>query len=447
MRMRSWRKIALVTVLLLGTTALGAAPASAAPMCFGKRATLVGTDGKDKLVGTAGPDVIVARGGHDHIRSKGGNDRVCAGKGGDEILSGGGKDKIDAGRGSDFFKAGSGNDRAEFGGGFFDFGDGGRGDDTIVGLPLDAEQGTGFELVGYLFAKRAVTVDLANGTATGQGSDTLVDIDGADGSTFDDQLTGTSGSNFFFGGEGNDTINSGGNAGESTDATSVDEFRFDFVLGGPGNDTITGGSGVTVLGYDNPEGPIDADLQTGTIVASDQDAGGTDTVDNVQGVLGTVHDDSFRGDQNNNLYEPEGGADTIDGRGGDDTLALIDGDTATVDLAAGSATTTYRPFTDQGRGDPVTATSNVTSIEHIWGTNGPDTLSGDDGGNIIFGREDNDTLNGRAASDTLIGEGGTDSADGGDGSDVCDAEAETNCESDPPALFARAVFAGWWRLF
>ena len=40
---------------------------AAAPLCFGKRATIVGTSGPDRIIGTDGPDVIVGLAGGDVI--------------------------------------------------------------------------------------------------------------------------------------------------------------------------------------------------------------------------------------------------------------------------------------------------------------------------------------------------------------------------------------------
>ncbi|HSK15218.1 MAG TPA: M36 family metallopeptidase [Gaiellaceae bacterium] len=71
------------------------------PMCFGRPATIVGTEGRDRLRGGDGPDVIVGLGGDDTIDAGGGNDRICAGAGDDVIKGGGGRDLIDAGPGDD----------------------------------------------------------------------------------------------------------------------------------------------------------------------------------------------------------------------------------------------------------------------------------------------------------------------------------------------------------
>jgi Ca2+-binding RTX toxin-like protein len=58
-------------------------------MCFGRRATIVGTQRADVLRGTARADVIVALGGNDRITGLGRGDRICAGAGNDVIITAG----------------------------------------------------------------------------------------------------------------------------------------------------------------------------------------------------------------------------------------------------------------------------------------------------------------------------------------------------------------------
>jgi Ca2+-binding RTX toxin-like protein len=115
--------------------ALGpAGPAEAAPTCFGRRATIVGTGERDVLVGTSRSDVIVGRGGGDVIRGRGGGDFICAGRGGDRIWGGRGPDRISAGRGRDRVSGGPGRDLISGGGGA-DVLDGHRGVDDLRGGP------------------------------------------------------------------------------------------------------------------------------------------------------------------------------------------------------------------------------------------------------------------------------------------------------------------------
>ncbi len=78
--------------------------------CQGKKATIVGTDFKDKLKGTGDKDVIVAGGGPDKVSAKGANDIVC-GNGGDDVLKGAdGNDDLFGAAGDDALKGGAGND-------------------------------------------------------------------------------------------------------------------------------------------------------------------------------------------------------------------------------------------------------------------------------------------------------------------------------------------------
>ena len=83
-------------MLVVGTVMVAhwAVPAHAVVMCFGKPATIVGTQDKDLLRGTRGPDVIVGRGGIDNIHGWRGNDRICAGGEFDGVFGGGGSDLI-----------------------------------------------------------------------------------------------------------------------------------------------------------------------------------------------------------------------------------------------------------------------------------------------------------------------------------------------------------------
>ena len=118
--------------------------------CGGKRATIVGTSGRDTLRGTRRSDVIVALGGNDRVLAGRGNDRVCAGGGKDRVagdsgsdrlvgesdqdtLKGGsGNDLLDGGRAADLLLAGSGNDRL-LGGTGNDLLEGDSGRDRLAG--------------------------------------------------------------------------------------------------------------------------------------------------------------------------------------------------------------------------------------------------------------------------------------------------------------------------
>jgi|GEM_PF-5102751 len=79
--------------------------------CRGRRATIVGTAGRDVLKGTKGRDVIVGLRGNDVIRGLGGNDVICGGAGRDRLFGGKGRDTLFGGKGADLLVGGPGRDR------------------------------------------------------------------------------------------------------------------------------------------------------------------------------------------------------------------------------------------------------------------------------------------------------------------------------------------------
>ena len=78
-----------------------AIPSSAAAKCATKRATIVGTKGRDLLRGTPRADVIAALAGSDRIEGLRGNDLICGGTGKDRLIGGKGRDRCLGGKGRD----------------------------------------------------------------------------------------------------------------------------------------------------------------------------------------------------------------------------------------------------------------------------------------------------------------------------------------------------------
>lgn len=79
--------------------------------CAGKKATIVGTRGRDVLKGTKRRDVIAGLRGNDVIRGLGGNDLICGGVGRDRLFGGKGADRLFGGKGADLLVGGPGRDR------------------------------------------------------------------------------------------------------------------------------------------------------------------------------------------------------------------------------------------------------------------------------------------------------------------------------------------------
>ncbi|WP_279235923.1 hypothetical protein [Nocardioides sp. SR21] len=127
------------------------------------------------------------------------------------------------------------------------------GDDTFNGLAGDDVLcgGSGSDTATYLDAPAAVEVDLALATATGQGADTFLSVEGVEGSRFNDKLRGTAGPDRFLGLAGADAI-SGLGGDDLLDGGAGNDKLYgyagrDALLGGDGNDLLSGGAGVDSL--------------------------------------------------------------------------------------------------------------------------------------------------------------------------------------------------------
>ena len=186
------------------------------------------------------------------------------------------------------------------------------------------------------------------------------------GTDNDDILVGTSGVDTINGRAGNDTIE--GRAGNDIlDGGDGD----DWLYGGLGNDTIDGGDGFDRIDFRDSLSAVVVDFGTGT--ATGQDIG-TDTIQNIERVIGSDFDDSLTGSNtaaaSYNWEEFTGGLgnDTIDGGGGVDAVWYGRSSASVhVDLSTGIVT--------GGEG-----TDQLTSIEWVTGSNFADTLLGSENG-------------------------------------------------------------------
>ena len=189
-------------------------------------ATAAGYNPAQTFVGGDGADTVTGGTLNDHISGGSGNDSVSGGAGNDTLNGDGNSDVLNGGGGNDLLNGGSNSDTVI----------GGLGDDTLDG-------GASNDTVSYAAAAGPVTVDLSLGTASGEGADTLINLEHATGSTFGDTMTGSTLNNTLIGDAGNDTIH-----------------------GGLGNDTLTGGIGTDQLfgdgGHDSLKWDI-ADLIDG----------------------------------------------------------------------------------------------------------------------------------------------------------------------------------------
>jgi Ca2+-binding RTX toxin-like protein len=302
---------------------------------LGGNDVIKGLSGNDMICGGAGNDKIEGANGHDKVEGHGGNDTMQGGRGDDRldggaetdtasfkssvtpvdanldiraaigegadtlveierligsdhadaltgnseknsITGGGGSDRIEGLGGPDIQKGGVGDDRISGGDGL-DSHYGGPGDDTMDG-------GEGQDTPSFKFSPDPVTVDLEEGTATGEGEDTFVNMEIVAGSRHGDTLLGSSESDTFY------------------------------PLGG--NDTIDGRDGFDFVVYLQSSAAVVVDLAEGAAAGGE----GSDTLTSMEGVVGTAYDDDLFGDDLDNALYGLGGDDTLDGRGGEDTL-------------------------------------------------------------------------------------------------------------------------------
>jgi Ca2+-binding RTX toxin-like protein len=348
--------------------------------------SLGGNFGANVLAGDSGNDSLNGRGGDDMLYGDGriatnadniitttpdvsalgfldGNDAIQGGFGNDQLYGGGGNDVLNGGFDNDLVDGGDGNDRA----GFYQT-------DPNVG---------------------GVTVSLMlQGTAqnTGEGMDTLTNIEHLSGTPFSDNLTGDGGDNWLW-----------GSAATYFDGTNnvVSSTNNDFLYGLGGNDLLTVGIGNHTVdgGADNDtlqfgengasEGGITVNLnqQDGTAQNTGQ---GSWILLGIENVSSGVANDNVTGDGNANILAGNAGNDSLNGGGGDDTL-----------YGDGRIATNF----DQ----VITTTPDVATLgDPAIPADGNDQLRGGAGDDQLFGGGGDDYLRGDAGNDTIDGGSGTD---------------------------------------
>ena len=229
-----------------------------------------------------------------------------------------------------------------------------------------------------------------------------INLNGAEATGDADVVVTGSPSLFLVGLDGNDVLSVGGGSGTGAPGPTAT------LLGGPAGDlflpgaigsTFDGGDGPDAIDYSSLAGPIDANLQAGTVHVG----ASTDVLTAIENLTATPGDDVLTGDGGPNLLHGGPGNDRIAGGAGDDTL---DGGVGTdlLDLSAALAATVDL-VTGVAGGD---GTDAIAAFEDILGSPGDDTLVGDDGANAIDGDAGDDEVAGGLGSDDLTGAAGTD---------------------------------------
>ncbi len=497
-----------------------------------ERAT--GGNGNDTLLGSAGANVLNGGAGNDTLVGDAGNDSLLGGAGGDyfdasagaSATAGQGNDTIDGGtvtdkvnyidgntvgyinsgnavsvnlatgtandgfggtdtlRNINFVRGSAFNDtltgKTGLGSGFEQFWGNGGNDTINGGVIVDTLNGTDGNRVAYDQLSAAVVVDLQAGTATGQGSDTLININqvrgsnlgdtirGSNSTTITEQIEGRGGNDVLDGRGGTDFVRyqyaaagvnvnlatgvgnagagdvdslanfegiRGSNFGDTLTGGNAANAALEFFRGMGGDDTIDGGAGYDRVDYVDSVKGVSVTLggaaagtaQDGQAILGGQvvAAGtvgatyGTDTLLNIEGVRGSDFNDTLTGSNIATLevFEGRKGNDIIDGNGGLDRAGYFQATSGvTVTLGLNGA--------DGSASDGYGTTDILRDIEYVQGSRDfADKLTGNQLANLLDGQGGNDTLSGGAGNDTLLGGGGADLLIGGSGKDVLTGNA------------------------
>ena len=313
----------------------------------------------------------------------------------------GGVSRLDGSMFGDYL-IGSSNGDGNLGSEYFS---GWSGNDTIDGS-------SGWDWAGYWSSPNAITVDMtksSNQVQDGWGNtDTLVNIDGIDGSALADKFRGsdsTVGNEGFSGRMGADSIDGGLGLNKSNYIWDIE-----------GVVVWLGAKGATTA----PDAALTDVLQAGYTGVAKDGWGNIDQLVNIQGSEGSAYEDVLIGNAESNRFDGRGGIDMIDGAAGFDWAEYNNAPAGVVvDLANQTAT-------NDGWG----STDLLNSIEAVQGSMYPDSLTGDaqanqfdamDGNDVVIAGEGNDTVNGGIGNDTVDGGSGDDVLAGNDGDDVLKA--------------------------
>ncbi|MEX2237732.1 MAG: hypothetical protein WEB00_09380 [Dehalococcoidia bacterium] len=181
----------------------------------------------------------------------------------------------------------------------------------------------------------------------------------------------------------------------------------DILIGLGGNDLLVGGGDFDYARYDTAPSAINADLQAGRVTGGH----GADTLVEVEGVVGSDHNDTLYGDGGMNSFWGMGGNDEIRGLGGFDYAEYKE--------APSGVTVSLVSRTSSG-GD---GNDTLSSIEGVAGSDFADVLTGNGVRNELFGLKGADRLSGGGGHDELFGDEGNDRLTPGAGDDLVNGGA------------------------
>ena len=304
---------------------------------------LKGSAHDDELRGNDSVNRIEGESGNDTVRGRGGNDSLGGGPGVDTVsyLDAPGGVAVDlrlrteqptvsAGNDTlldDFenLTGSGGNDGPLIGNALNNRIEGRTGDDVIEGWSgndvldggsaLDGGGASEIDLVSFYREPGRIVADLNTLPTlnTAQGSDTVRNIEGIQGTRFNDALSGSSSDERFFGEEGADVIR----AGSGVDIV-FGGFENDTIEGMGGRDDLNGGGGTDTVSYEQAPGGVAVNLSR--VDFQNTVSAGTDRILDFEWIAGSNGADSLEGNDGENTIVGNGGNDTIWGRSARDEL-------------------------------------------------------------------------------------------------------------------------------
>ncbi|RZN13007.1 hypothetical protein CWO91_01215, partial [Bradyrhizobium genosp. SA-3] len=347
--------------------------------------------------GSVGHDTIT--GGVTNVAGSNFNDTITGSASGDQLFGNNGNDLINGGAGNDFLGGGLGADTFAYATG--------SGADTI-GDFLQAQTDK-IDLTGVAGVSSFAQVQAR---ATQVGPNTVIDFGNGDSLTLSNvTLSNLTAADFILGQGVN--LTGDGNANTLTGTAYADSLSGlggnDRLKGLDGNDLLDGGLGFDRADYTDATGGITASLAAGSVTGPGV---GTDTLVNVEGIVGSSFADTFNATGfagNTGIAGTNLGFNEFEGRGGDDNItgatnslgALLTRisyanatGSVTVDLAAHSATGDSSVGTDTLVGSGFAGIVGSGFADQLLGSaNGPGTVE------TFEGRAGNDSIDGRAGFD------------------------------------------------
>ncbi len=327
--------------------------------------TVDGRDGTDRLFAASGGPVTITHtgAGTGTMTVAGGSNSVTSFTNVEVLFTREGADSLTGSSGDDFMGPGGGNDRVD--------------------------GGAGYDYVSYNYTygfgtPTGVTVNLALGTATDNygGTDTLLGIEAAEGTSFADDLTGTTASgasrSMLRGREGADILRAATTGTLITaDYQDGSTAGINANLSNAANRFVVDGFGATdtLINITSIRGSDGADTMLGGAVGERFD--GDDGNDSLAGaggndrLQGQAGNDTLLGGEGDDTLEPGTGANAVNGGAGFDTMVSGDLGAASFVLTAPGAGTLTVSLAAGG-----TATTTFEGIEYFVGGAGADSFTG-----------------------------------------------------------------------